>query len=375
MSEYQYIHFQAIDQPLNDEQLEFMEGQSTRADISRRAFANEYHFGNFHGNTNEMLRRGYDVHLHYANFGIRKLMFRLPAGLPWENKTFDAYRTKFGVQWKPDKKGHGGILEIDPEADAETYEEGVWDFHSLTSELGKIRELLVGGDLRPLYLAWLACLNDDDAIEPPVPAGLGELPPELVAIAEFYEVGEDLISAAAERSPTAAEADDSSALLHAWVNRQPKDALRELLRRMLSEDSSSVCAQTLARIREETGTTAWPTAEPTRTFGQLLELVNQRETRRREREELAQARARSARLNAMAAEPNKTVAQVKKLVKQRSTADYQQAAQQLADLREALGPKHGPKRAQAIAERLIRDNPTLYRLKSALRQQGLIPDR
>ncbi len=45
MSEYQYVHFLAVDRPLDDEPLEFMRRQSIRADISRWEFTNEYHFG------------------------------------------------------------------------------------------------------------------------------------------------------------------------------------------------------------------------------------------------------------------------------------------------------------------------------------------
>jgi len=123
MSEYQFVHFLAIDRPLDDKQLAFMERQSTRAEITRWEFTNEYHYGDFHGNAMEMLRRGYDVHLHYANFGIRRLMIRLPAGLPCDQKTFRAFKAEYGLAWHADKKGKGGILEIYPEADAGTYEE------------------------------------------------------------------------------------------------------------------------------------------------------------------------------------------------------------------------------------------------------------
>ncbi len=78
MSEYQFFHFLAIDRPLNDEQLEFMQQQSTRATISRWEFKNEYHYSSFRGNVLKMLRSGFDVHLYFANYGIRQLMFRLP---------------------------------------------------------------------------------------------------------------------------------------------------------------------------------------------------------------------------------------------------------------------------------------------------------
>ena len=82
MSEYQYISFRAIDAPVSERNLKYMQRQSSRAEITPWSFDNEYHYGDFRGNAVEMLRRGYDLHLHYANFGVRKLMIRLPHGLP-----------------------------------------------------------------------------------------------------------------------------------------------------------------------------------------------------------------------------------------------------------------------------------------------------
>lgn len=82
MSEYQYIGFRAVDAPVNDKNLEYMREQSSRAEVTPWSFDNEYHYGDFGGDADEMLRRGYDLHLHYANFGLRKLMIRLPQGLP-----------------------------------------------------------------------------------------------------------------------------------------------------------------------------------------------------------------------------------------------------------------------------------------------------
>jgi len=101
MSEYQYIHFVACDRPLDDKQLAYMEEQSTRADISRWEFTNEYHFGDFHGNATEMLRRGYDMHLHFANYGIRRLMFRLPE-LPCDKKTLLSAMLSLATQHRSD---------------------------------------------------------------------------------------------------------------------------------------------------------------------------------------------------------------------------------------------------------------------------------
>jgi hypothetical protein len=83
VSEYQYVAFRAVDRPLTDKELEFARQQSTRAEISRWSFENEYHFDDFRGDAKGLARHGYDVYLHYANFGIRTVAFRMPAGLPF----------------------------------------------------------------------------------------------------------------------------------------------------------------------------------------------------------------------------------------------------------------------------------------------------
>src|SRR5262249_41817725 len=112
MSEYQYVAFRAIDAPVSDKNLEYMHAQSSRAEITPWSFDNEYHCGGFHGNGLEMLRRGYGLHLHYANFGTRTLMIRLPHGLP------DAQAAKpyLGdeLQFVKDRGGDAGILSVEP---------------------------------------------------------------------------------------------------------------------------------------------------------------------------------------------------------------------------------------------------------------------
>ena len=154
MSEYQYVEFRAIDRPLDDKALAFMQRQSTRAEITRWSFTNEYHFGDFHGNAIEMLRRGYDLHLHYANFGIRKLMFRLPRGLPLPAKQCQPFLKTDGLRWHKDGKGPGGVLEISPCLEPGEMED-LWDLDEWLDRLVPLRQSLVDGDPRPLYAAWL----------------------------------------------------------------------------------------------------------------------------------------------------------------------------------------------------------------------------
>jgi hypothetical protein len=371
MSEYQFVHFLAIDRPLDEKQLEFMRRQSSRADISKWELTNEYHYGDFHGNAREMLKRGYDVHLHYANYGLRKLMFRFPAEPPCSCQTFKKYLVKYGVEWVADKKGKGGILEIAPDADAGSYDEILYDADEILPEIAPVRDLLVGGDLRALYLAWLACSRDEEALEPPVPAGLGELTPALHAMAAFYELSEDLLAAVAEGSPPSPKSADAQEMLKDWIDKQSIESLRELVRRFLADDAAATRSETLSRIRDDMGALPWPTAEPTRTLAQLRESAEALRERRLEKEQKSREAAYRKRLAAIAADPRKAIANIEKLVKERSLASYEKAAEALVELRDALGAD-GPARARAVAEKLRSENPRLNQLTATLRRHDLL---
>jgi hypothetical protein len=231
--------------------------------------------------------------------------------------------------------------------------------------------MLLAGDLRPLYLAWLACAADDEP-EPPVPAGLKKLTPPLKALMEFYEISPDLVAAAAENSPASSPAAGGQPPIEVWLARQKADELRKLAAQLLGDGGPASRAETLARIRDETDQPTWPVAEATRTKSELFERAEQFDEVRQAAEGKARQRARQKQLAGMAADPQQAVAAIEALVKLRSTESYKKAAQQLADLREALGPDAGPQTTRAIAARIRRKNPTRSRLVAALRQHGLV---
>ena len=162
LSEYQFIAFRAVDRPLTDRDLVYARKQSTRAEVNRWRFENEYHFGDFHGDTNGLLRHGYDVHLHYANFGIRKIAIRLPTGLPFPKEVWSDYIGVGELSWKQDSKGKGGILTLDPYHEPGELEE-IWSPGEYLDEVVEIRSRLLAGDPRALYLLWLCAVLDDQS--------------------------------------------------------------------------------------------------------------------------------------------------------------------------------------------------------------------
>ena len=267
MSEYQYLDFIAVDVPVSEKNLEYMRAQSTRARVTKSRFSNEYHFGDFRGNAREMLRRGYDAHLHYANFGIRKVVFRLPLGLPCDKRIFDKYAVPHCLTWERDKRGRAGLLSFGPGADAGTFAEDLYDLDAMLKRLVPLREMLIGGDLRPLFLGWLACCNDDEMKVPPIPQGLNDLCRPLKALAEFYEIPSALVEAAAVDSPTMPTT-DKSAVIQSWTAKQSKAALQELVARLLSKDSAT--ERSKLKLEIFAGRQApWPTVRSGATYGEL----------------------------------------------------------------------------------------------------------
>ncbi|MBY0525428.1 MAG: hypothetical protein K2R98_18625 [Gemmataceae bacterium] len=376
MSEYQVVSFRAIDGPVSEKNLEYMHQQSSRAEITAWSFDNEYHYGDFRGNAHEMLRRGYDIHLHYANFGVRTLMIRLPNGLP-DPKAAAPYLGDEAVEFVKDKQGAGGILSISPFHEPGDLEE-LWELDDILERLLPLRAEILDGDLRPLYLAHLAIASDDqhdpeETTEAPVPAGLGKLSKAQLALAELYGLGEALLTAAAAGALPLPDHSNPRTQYDEWLQGQPAAIKDEWLLQLLTDSPASARTAILTEFRRTRSASSWPTVQPVRTIAELKTAAEGiQEAQDRKRTENA-ARQRAKRLAGMAADPVPTLRETEKLVAERGSDAYRKVAVLLAQLREATaGTKHSGL-AEKQAQKLRSKNPTLRVLVSELRREGFLP--
>jgi hypothetical protein len=351
VSEYQYYEFLALDRPLTADELAEVRALSTRAEITATSFTNEYHWGDFHGDPAELMRRYYDAHLYLANWGTRRIMLRLPAGL-LDPEIAGQYC--LDDQVAVSVAGEHLIIEMASEDESDGWEEGAT--HSLAAIAG-VRAELAAGDMRALYLAWLAAAGmyepdeddfdededeDGELLEPPVPAGLGSLTGAQRALADFLRVDADLLGAAASVSaPLASVREDPGALAACIAGLTVAEKDRLLLLTAQGE-GERVRLELLHRLR---GTPGDDDARPLRPLTELLDVAAQGRQKREERAAAARAArqaqaereralAREKTLDALARDPEAAWADVSSRIRTRVPGEYDTAVALLGDLRD-----------------------------------------
>ena len=350
MSEYQYYEFLALDRPLSDDEYQRVRALSTRAEITRTQFVNEYEWGDFRGNPSALMDLCYDAHMYFANWGTHVLMLRLP--LSWlgmktateycNDETFSARRS-----------GKNIVLEF--RSEDESGDDWGYDHPELASFIA-IRDELAAGDLRPLYLAWLAgvycyadgddCDKDDQAdgsVEPPIPAGLARLTAAQRVLADFLRVDQDLLAAAAQASKpiVVAKTVDRDAALNTWINGLTTKQKDEALRRLLSEDHAGARAEIQRMLRPQApkplagqrtvsslGAAAASLAD-VREAGRQHEMERQRALREQEAQ-----RYRESQLAMLADRGERPWADVADLIASKKPSSYDAAIRILTDLAE-----------------------------------------
>ena len=180
-----------------------------------------------------------------------------------------------------------------------------YDAQVLLSAIVGVRAELAAGDLRPLYLGWLAAYgawerdedvfdrDADDDLEPPVPPGLGRLTAAQRALAAFLRLDDDLLAIAARTSPPLEEVADDSDDIAAWVNRLPVVEKNRLLGRVLRGEAARVRMEMLHRFRGDNVSNAPVISR--RTVADLLDNAARRRSERDRRRTAQHAEEESRR--------------------------------------------------------------------------------
>jgi hypothetical protein len=333
VSEYQYYEFLALDRPLNATEKAYVQTLSSRVELTLTQAKFVYHYGNFRGNSHELLEKCFDVMLYMASWGSRQLIFRFPKSLV-NADIFEPYCLEDRIAVSTTKKSV--ILDIN--IHDEEMNHWIDSGEGYLSDMASLRNDLLQGDMRSLYLAWLKAApiyfdpEEEDYIEPPVPANLNNLPNSLLVLIDFLELEQDLIAGAAKASESQEEEQESLEDLIPKLSDREKN---HFLVRLLKGDSH-LDLQLNHRLRELSGKreVRINNNTPRRTLSELLKLAEGEINQRKKKEQEALRQAKIQKLEALAKRKDKVWEQIFELLKLKQSKPYDQAVAHLVDLRD-----------------------------------------
>ncbi|MDT0329438.1 hypothetical protein [Nocardiopsis lambiniae] len=373
MGAYQHYEFIALDRPLDESRRAELRNLSTRASITATSFTNEYHWGDFRGDPVRLMRTHFDAFAYFAEWGTRWIMVSAPSTLLSPPDIEPYLLTEAAYFTTAKGRTVISLTSQDEEADFVEHPAGL-------AGIAPVRAELLGGDRRLLYLAWLLSVQaddelDDGELEPPLPAGLGDLSAPLRAVAEFLRIDSDLLAVAAQASPPLPTGDDRRGEMRGWIEALPVKEKNRLLGLLFEGEAARARSRMLRSFQAEAG--GGPAAAGgTRTVRELWsaagelkarrareEAALEAERERRNREEAAAAR--ETRLDHLAGRGESVWQEVEDRINTRVPEEYDRAVSLLADLY-ALAEREGE---QDSFTRPLRDIRERHRRKSGLQRR------
>ena len=335
--EYQYYEFQTIDRRLTKAEQEEIKKLSSRVVLTAHRAVFTYSYGDFRGDPLTVLQKYFDALLYMANWGSYQLAFRFPKSL-LNPKALEPYCDQESVEVST--VGSYVILNIelnDEEGGGWIEEDNGW-----LNSLLPLRQAILRGDYRVLYLAWLkemaiaseAGYLETDPVEPPVPPNLQTLDSALQSFAEWLNLDPDLVSAAGQ---TSLPQEIPPEPFQEWIEALSESAKNDLLLELITNESTS-STQLQARLRQKFAQPS-PDSSTTvrgdrRRFSQLQTLATQIRSNR-EAQEQAEAKAKRQKyLKSLKPREAQLWDTIHELIARKQAIPYDQAVQHLIDLRD-----------------------------------------
>lgn len=365
MSEYQYYEFLSIDRPLTTEEMAALRALSTRAAITPVSFTNEYNWGDFKGNPDELMQRYFDAHVYVANWMTAIFMVRLPIEA-LAKKTVKSLAVPYILDFKATKT-HWVITWILEES--ENYDRfGMEDGRGWMARLAPVRDELLRGDIRSLYIGWLAAVTgeimDDNEMEPLPVSGLGNLTPSQQALAEFLEVDQDLLAGAGMGSTTMQNEGISENEINMWIEALPRDEVKAVLHQLLTgkgQQAERMLKNRLAAWQrgmqtDKTEAHRRTVEELRKNAGKAHQIRMDKQKQDRKQREIKRRKERDAALKNLSGDFPKAWKSVQQTVARGSGPAYDDACSFLVDIAEAYTLHASRKRFENDLKKFMANN-------------------
>ena len=342
MSTFQYYEFLALDGPISDEGLRYAEGCSSRAEVSRYRWTNSYHWGDFHGSQARLLQY-YDAFFYFADWGSFRFCLAFPEGsLPLS--AVESYLTEggdeFGAALSCSDQSGRLVLCWDYQEDAVYWDDPV-DISGMLGRLAGIREQILRGDYRALFIGWLAGFYwdedySDEELLPPIPAGMNVLSGELKSLADQLQLNQDALQAAVDFSRDSRMPE--SLPISDVVDGLSAEEMKQLLIRVGEGDERRVKAEL---IKKTVPQVVADSSERIlcRTFSEkMLQVEKQRkeaQEKQAEMKRLQEERLRREHLELIFDQAEALWKQLDSMLVKKTASVYDSVARQLEELRDA----------------------------------------
>lgn len=210
-------HFKTIDRPFTNEERAEIDSWSSRFSPTSTEVRYVYHYGSFKKSVNDVFPKYFDAMLHFDNWENKQLMFRFPKALvDIEVLNQFSHKNKWEYCYLQFKEVDEYVI-MDLKYSVEEGGDWIMEDQYELGALLPLREEILNGDYRSLYLGWLMVQQDgtewedeefededyDETTMPPIPANLQALTLAQKSLMDTFWIDEGLVEAAATVSPDA----------------------------------------------------------------------------------------------------------------------------------------------------------------------------
>jgi len=373
--EYQYYEFQAIDHRLTKAEQDEIKKLSSRVAPTAFRAVFTYSHGDFRGDPLTVLQKYFDALLYMANWGSYQLAFRFPKSA-FNPKALEPYCDQESIEVST--VGQYVILNIainEEEGGEWIEEENRW----LTNLL-PLRQAILQGDYRVLYLTWLkvsaiaseAGYLETDPVEPPVPPNLQTLDPTLQSFVEWVNLDPDLVTAAGQASLLQEIPPEP---FQDWIEALSESEKNDLLLEFITNESTS-STQLQARLRQKFAQSSPDFSTTIRGDRRQFSQIQAKATEicfARKAQEQAEAKAkRQQYLKSLKPREAKLWDTIHELIARKQASSYDQVVQHLIDLRDLAELEGNTKLFQTRLWQIENNHANLPGLLRRMREAKLI---
>jgi hypothetical protein len=370
MSEYQYYEFKSVDRALTEKERETISSWSSRTRASADGAVFTYHYSDFPRNEEEVVQKYFDAMFYTSNWGTSRLMFKIPTSVI-DARAFAVYDSDSIIisQFK-----EYTLMEL-------MVEEGGYDYYEPDSMLGSLMPLrndLMNGDTRCMYLLWLNEMVlatgcewadiDPDCQILKVPNGFNEMTPALQCLMETFEVDPDLLTVLQKYSGRLNEADDTE--LAKAVEDMAEEDKNDFLHRLLANEKN--LSSRLKRHIQPSPSNSGRIAYENITMQQVYDQVQEIKYLRKQAERDKRNRQKLARLEKTAAQESMLWIQVDRHIAAKNSKGYEEAVKILVQLKELAAHKNKLDEYYERTQLIQKEHSRLSALKNRMNERKLL---